>query len=150
MYSRHHLVVSAAVAAVLVAALPLGPTPLGAALAWGMLTAAGVLIDLDHFVDARLVRGDWANARRCLADPSLVVRDQSRIFDRGDLWPLQRLLSHVVIAPVVVVAAWVAVSAAAGLAVAVVLYVHLLTDLVWDVWRQDGYHADVVAAAEEG
>lgn len=144
MYSRHHLVVSAAVAAGLVVTLPLGSTPARTVLAWGLLAAAGVLIDLDHFVVARAVRGDWANARRCLADPRLVLFDQSAIFDAGDLWPLQRLLSHVVVAPVAVLAAW-AVSDAAALAVAVVLYAHLACDLAWDVWRQDRYHEDVVA-----
>ena len=143
MYSRHHLVVSAVVAAGLVAALPLGGTAVEAAVAWGLLTAAGVLIDVDHFLVARLVRGDWENARRCLADPRLVLLDQSEIFNPGDVWPMQRLLSHVVVAPLAVLAAW-AVSWAAAVALAVVLYAHLLCDLLWDVRGQDGYHEDVV------
>lgn len=146
MYSRHHLVVSAVVAGGLVVLLPLGATPVRTAAAWAILTVAGVLIDLDHFLDARLVRGDWENARRCLADPSLIFGDQSAIFGRGDLWPLQRLLSHVVIAPIAVLAAWT-VSDAAALAVAVVLYAHLVCDLVWDVYRQPAYHREVVADA---
>ncbi|ESP89870.1 hypothetical protein [Candidatus Halobonum tyrrellensis] len=149
MYSRHHLVVSAAVAAGLVAALPLASTPSGVVVAWGTLTAAGVLIDVDHFLVARLVRGDWANARRCLDDPRLVVGDQSAIFEAGDVWPLQRLLSHVLIAPAAVLAAWT-VSDAAALALAVVLYAHLLCDLLWDVWRLETYHADVLAVARGG
>ncbi|MFC7097584.1 hypothetical protein [Halobaculum marinum] len=157
MYSRHHAAFSAVVAAGLVATLPLGDTLPVAAGWWAALTAAGVLIDLDHFVMARLVRGDWANARRALANPRAAVLDQSALFDPGDLWPLQRLLSHAVIVPVAVLAAWWAggvsgpgvTPAAAALAMAVVLYVHVLTDLIWDVWRQEGYHENVRRVARE-
>lgn len=151
VYSRHHAAVSAVVAAGLVAALPLGDALPVAAGWWAVLTAAGVLIDLDHFLMARLVRGDWANARRALADPRAAVLDQSALFDPGDLWPLQRLLSHALLVPVAVAAAWAVggatgpgvAPAAAGLSMAVVLYVHVLTDLIWDVWRQEGYHESV-------
>ncbi|SHH67907.1 hypothetical protein [Halobaculum gomorrense] len=161
MYSRHHAAVSGAVAAGLVAVLPLGETPAVAAGAWALLTAAGVAIDLDHFLMARLVRGDWANARRALATPRAAVFDQSELFDPGDLWPLHRLLSHAVLAPLAVAAAWIAGAAldagglgvtptAAALATAVVLYVHVLTDLIWDVWRHDRYHENVRRVAVRG
>ncbi|QZP36781.1 hypothetical protein [Halobaculum magnesiiphilum] len=154
MYSRHHAAISAVVAAGLVLWLPLGATPAAAAGAWALLTAVGVAIDLDHFAMARLVRGDWANARRAITDPRAALLDQSELFDPGDLWPLHRLLSHAVLAPVAVAAAWAVGNAlavaglgvtatAAALATAVVLYVHVLTDLIWDVWRQDRYHENV-------
>lgn len=155
MYSRHHAAVSAVVAAGLLAVLPLGSTTAVTALVWLTLTAAGVFIDLDHFLVARLVRGDWKNTRRALANPRAAVVDQSALFDAGDLWPLERLLSHAVIVPVAIAAAWVTGGAvgdavdpgmtanAAAIAMAVALYVHVLTDLVWDVWRQDGYHEQV-------
>lgn len=155
MYSRHHAAVSAVVAAGLVGALPLGSTTAVTALAWATLTAAGVLIDVDHFLVARLVRGDWKNARRALRNPRAAVLDQSALFDAGDLWPLERLVSHAVIAPVAVAAAWAVggvvasgldagvTANAAAISMAVVLYVHVLTDLVWDVWRQDHYHEQV-------
>lgn len=141
MYSRHHLLVSAAAAVALVALLPLGPTPARAAVALAALTGAGVLIDLDHFVVARLVRGDWANARRALGDPRAAVVDQSELFGPGDVRALQRLLSHALLAPVAVAVAWAygaavgdpATARAAALAMAVVLYLHVLTDLIWDV-----------------
>ncbi|MFC6787102.1 hypothetical protein ACFQFH_14810 [Halobaculum halobium] len=160
MYSRHHAAVSAAVAAGLVLALPLGATPAVAAVVWAALTAAGVAIDLDHFLMARLVRGDWANARRAIANPHAAVLDQSELFDPGDLWPLHRLLSHAVLAPIGVAGAWVGGDAlaaagfevtatAAALAMAVVLYVHVLTDLIWDVWRHDQYHEDVRRVAAD-
>lgn len=160
MYSRHHAAISAVVAAGLVLGLPLGATPTVMAGAWALLTAAGVAIDLDHFAMARLVRGDWANARRALANPRAAVLDQSELFDPGDLWPLHRLLSHAVLAPIAVVAAWAVGDAlaaaglgvtatAAALATAVVLYVHVLTDLIWDVWRQDRYHENVRRVAAD-
>lgn len=160
VYSRHHAAISGAVAAGLVLALPLGATPAVAVGWWALLTAAGVAIDLDHFLMARLVRGDWANARRALGSPRAAVLDQSELFDPGDLWPLHRLLSHAVLAPVAVFAAWLLGAAlgdgglgvtatAAALATAVVLYVHVLTDLIWDVWRQDRYHENVRRVAAD-
>lgn len=137
--------ISAGAAVALVALLPLGATPALAAAAVALLTAAGVLIDLDHFVVARLVRGDWANARRAVADPRAAIVDQSGLFGPGDVRALQRLLSHALIAPVAIAAAWAygdavgtaATAPAAALAMAVVLYLHVLTDLIWDVWHLD-------------
>ena len=160
MYSRHHAAISAVVAAGLVLVLPLGATPAVAAGVWAVLTAAGVAIDVDHFLMARLVRGDWVNTHRALASPRAAVFDQSDLFDPGDLWPLHRLLSHAVLAPVAVLAAWLTgatlgdaglgvTAAAAALATAVILYVHVLTDLIWDVWRQDQYHESVRRVAAD-
>lgn len=160
VYSRHHAAISAVVAAGLVLALPLGTTPAVAAGWWALLTAAGVAIDLDHFLMARLVRGDWVNTHRALTNPRAAVLDQSELFDPGDLWPLHRLLSHAVLAPIAVVAAWLlggavggagfgVTATAAALSTAVVLYVHVLTDLIWDVWRHDRYHENVRRVAAD-
>ncbi|QZY00532.1 hypothetical protein [Halobaculum rubrum] len=160
MYSRHHAAISGVVAGGLGLVLPLGTTPAVAAGWWALLTAAGVVIDLDHFLMARLVRGDWANTRRALANPRVAVVDQSELFDPGDLWPLHRLLSHAILAPIAVFGAWLLGAAlggaglgvtatAAALSTATVLYVHVLTDLIWDVWRLDRYHEDVRRVAAD-
>jgi len=55
------------------------------------------LIDLDHFLIARLKTGNWDAVRFCLTDPGAAVTDQSEIFDPGDVGVLSRLLSHVVL-----------------------------------------------------
>lgn len=91
----------------------------------------GVGIDLDHFLLARLNDGDWRAARRCLADPRIVFLKQDRIFRTDEVGTLPRLLSHVVVAGLLV---GLLAIAAPGLAVftAVVLYLHVLADLYAD------------------
>ena len=99
----------------------------------------GVGIDVDHFLVARLTTGEWTPLRRCLSNPRLVFLDQDEIFEPDAIWPLQRLLSHVLIAGVVVpaLALW---NVPMAVFVGAVLYFHLLADLVWDVYRQGEYH----------
>jgi len=101
-------------------------------------TAVGVLIDLDHFLIARLKTGTWDAVRFCLTNPTAAVADQRRIFDRGDVGVLSRLLSHLVVIGVVVPALALA-SVSLAVLTAVVLYAHLLSDVVWDIWRLDRY-----------
>ncbi|WP_265112423.1 hypothetical protein [Halosolutus halophilus] len=116
-------------------------TPLPALLVVAYGTAVGVLVDLDHFLIARFKTGTWNAVRFCLSNPAAVVADQRRIFDRGDVGVLSRLLSHLVIAGLVVPGLAVA-SVPLAVLTAVVLYVHLVSDLAWDIWRFDQY-ADV-------
>lgn len=95
-------------------------------------TAVGVFIDLDHFLIARFKTGRWDAVRFCLSNPAAAVGDQSEIFEPGDVGVLSRLLSHVVIAGIVVpVIALLSVPLA--IVTGVVLYAHLLADLVWDI-----------------
>ncbi|WP_336337532.1 hypothetical protein [Haloarcula brevis] len=148
MYSREHALVSAAVGAAGLAVLPV-PLPWWAAV--GYAVVVGVAIDIDHFAVARLETGDWAALRRCLRTPRLVVSGQDEIFDPQDLWPLQRLLSHHLIGGVAVGALWL-VSEPLALFTALVLYAHVLCDLVWDNYLLETYreqHA-MAAAAESG
>lgn len=129
MYSKHHFAISAAVAAV-VAALTTSPYPW-----WALLVLAalvGVGIDFDHFLVAGINTGDWEPIRRCLRNPRIVFFDQGEIFEQGEVGVVRRLLSHVVIGGVLVgMLALVTPFLAAF--VALVLYFHLLADLVWDV-----------------
>ncbi|WP_198665621.1 MULTISPECIES: hypothetical protein [Haloprofundus] len=60
---------------------------------------------------------------------------QDEIFEDGEVGTLRRLLSHVVVVGVAV-PALVLVSPALALLTAVVLYGHLLADLVWDVYLE--------------
>jgi hypothetical protein len=128
MYSRDHALVSVVVALLGTVALPL-PVTWPVAVAYAVVV--GVAIDLDHFVVARLTTGEWTAVRRCLRNPRLVVLAQDDIFDPGDLTPLQRLLSHHVIGGALVGGLWV-VSEPLAVFTAVVLYAHVLADLVWD------------------
>jgi hypothetical protein len=134
MYSRDHAILSLVVATVGVSTLDLSISwPVTAVVA----LVAGVGIDVDHFLIARLTTGEWRALRRCLSNPRLVFFDQDGIFRHGSIRPLQRLLSHVVIIAVVV-PALALVDVALAVFVAAVLYVHLFADLVWDNYRE--YH----------
>jgi len=139
VYSRDHAIISVLVAVGGVVALDL---PIGWPVAVVAALVVGVGIDFDHFLVARLTTGEWTALRRCLADPRLAFLDQDDIFEPDAIWPLQRLLSHVLIAGVAVpaLALW---NRPMAVFVAVVLYAHLLADLLWDVYRQDEYHRRV-------
>jgi hypothetical protein len=64
----------------------------------------------------------------------------------GD-WPLQRLLSHHLIGGVVVFGLWL-VSEPLALFTALVLYAHVLGDLVWDNYLLETYREQHAMAAE--
>lgn len=135
MRSLAHALISVAVAGLAIVALdPSVPAP-------AILLYAGVLgvaIDLDHFPIARVNSGDWSAVARVLERPSIVVLDQGAIFTDYQVWPLQRLLSHVVVGSVVV-AVLLVVSRPVAVVSAVVLYAHVLADLVHDNYRHDEY-----------
>ena len=139
MRSIHHLVLSvlAGFSVVLVVDAAVDPIVLV-----GVAIVVGVGIDVDHFPIARYNAGSWRALRGCLGDPRRVFLAQDEIFQPGEVWPLQRLLSHVALAGalVVVVAAG---SDTFALVVTVSLYVHVLADLAWDVARQDQYFEQV-------
>lgn len=135
MYSRDHAIVSAVVGAGGVVAFSL-PIPWWAAVGYAVIV--GVAIDFDHFVVARLESGEWTALRRCLRNPRLVFVGQDEIFDPMDLWALQRLLSHHLIGGVAVAGLWL-VSEPLALFTALVLYAHVLCDLVWDNYQLETY-----------
>lgn len=150
MDSKRHLLISLAVGVAAVA-LTNAPYPDVAVVAYAALV--GVAIDFDHFVVSRLHCGDWRAARRCLDDPKIVFLDQSAIFDDDDLWTHQRLLSHVVITGVFVPGVYLLSGPFLALVSAVVLYAHVLADLVEDNRNHEQYlrkAARVGATAERG
>ena len=129
MYSRGHALLSLLVGLAIVLA---APTPVHPALVVAVVVAVGVGIDFDHFLLAMALTGSTKNVRRVLGNPTMVLFDQTEIFDEGDLTEAQRLLSHVAIAGVAVAGLWV-VARYWALVVAVTLYVHVLADLYADV-----------------
>ncbi len=91
----------------------------------------GVLIDLDHFVLARLRVGDWRHLRNCLKNPERVFFDQENLFDGTGEMASPRILSHVILGGVLT-ALTACVSRPVALLTGAVLYVHVLADLLRD------------------
>jgi hypothetical protein len=135
VYSRDHALLSAVLG---LAVAGLAPPDASPALLWLYVVGLGVGIDVDHFLVARLERGDWRNLRRCLADPSRVLLDQPSIFEAGDLWRDQRLLSHALVGGALVAALW-PVADYWALATAAALYVHVVADLYHDARTRADY-----------
>lgn len=128
--SIHHAVLSLLASAVVVALLS-PPAPL-AHVAVG--TVVGVAIDLDHFPISRVRGGDWRGARRVFGNPALIVGDPGQIFAGARIDPLERLLSHALLGGALAAVTWL-VRPTLGLVVVATLYVHVVADLCWDVWR---------------
>ena len=103
----------------------------------GLLWVGGVLlsvfIDLDHFVIARWMEGNWSNLRRAVSDPRVGLVDQEEVF-AGTNEPMlrqYRLLSHLLLGGVLVLAS-ASVDSALALLVSLLLYVHVVADLIRD------------------
>lgn len=134
MRSPAHAAVGGAASLPLVVVMWPDAAPRTAAVLWTYGVAVSVLVDLDHFLVARLTTGRWENARRVLADPTIAVVAQEEIFDDGDVTELQRLLSHALLGGALV-AGLLVVAPALAVFTGVLLYVHVLADLLWDNWR---------------
>lgn len=134
IYSKHHALISFTIAAGFLLAHP-DPTATGlpASALVGYAVAVGVCIDFDHFLIERLLHGEWGAVRRAIEKPRRVVLDQSELFVDGTMTPLDRLLSHVVIAGIAVPVTWL-LAPTLGLVTALVLYGHVLSDVAWDVY----------------
>lgn len=133
MLSKHHLLLSLAAGTALLSVSP-------ATYPWwfvlGLAAVIGVFIDLDHFLLARLARGDWRSTTRALRNPRLLLLDQTALFEEDTFWARQRLLSHAIVGSTIVglllgIATWLAVIAA------VTLWVHIVADLIWDNYHRE-------------
>ncbi|MEA5387178.1 hypothetical protein VB773_14565 [Haloarculaceae archaeon H-GB2-1] len=91
--------------------------------------AAGVAIDVDHFVVARYRDGDWNVLEKLVENPLRPFTDPEALFVETDLDGLDRLVSHAAIGGVVVPLLALSSTYLAVVA-AVSLYVHVLADLV--------------------
>ena len=135
MYSRDHAVISGLVGLPIVGIAP-STEPL--ILLWAYVVLLGVGIDLDHFVIARINHRDWRNLMRCLRQPSRAFVGQTTIFDSGDIWRDQRLLSHLVIGGGLATLIW-PINTYWAFATAVTVYTHLLADLYSDIRTREEY-----------
>lgn len=91
----------------------------------------GVLIDLDHFVLARLRVGDWRHTWEVLRNPTRVFTDQETLFEGTGEMASLRILSHVVIGGALTWL-WSRVSRPVAFLTGVVLYFHVFADLLRD------------------
>jgi hypothetical protein len=133
MKSPEHAAIGALVSGgavvVLFPTVALGPT----LVLWAGGVLLSVFIDLDHFLIARRMTGDWSNLRRAVSDPRVGLIDQEKVFADVDEVRLRqyRLLSHLLVGGTVVVVS----SQLAGrmaVFVAVLLYAHVVADLLRD------------------
>ena len=131
MKSLEHAVVGAVVGTV--AALALGP-PGRVPLLVVVAVLLSVFVDLDHFLIARVERGDWQNLELAVTNPRVGLLEQERVFEEFDArFNLKRLFSHHLIGGVAV--GGLALFGAASLAafVGVVLYAHVVCDFLRDL-----------------
>lgn len=128
--SSHHAVLSL-LASLFVVGVLSPPSPVVLVLVG---TVAGVGIDVDHFPISRARHESWGAARRVASNPRLIISDPERIFAEWPIHPLERLLSHVALAGSLTLLTWL-LWPGLGVVLGASLYVHLLADLVWDVWR---------------
>jgi hypothetical protein len=133
MKSPEHAVLGAIASGILVAVLSGISVPLEAAVLFAYGLVLSVFVDLDHFLVARYHAGDWSHLRRCVTDPVFAFTEQEQVFEGVDTRTLEvhRLLSHVLLggALVGVLALFELIYA---LFTAVVLYVHVVADLLRD------------------
>jgi hypothetical protein len=133
MKSPEHAAIGAVVGAVSVAVVfPTVAFPTKASL-WVVGVLFSVFVDLDHFVIARAMQGDWTNLWRAVSNPRVGLIDQEQVFADTDEIRLRqyRLLSHLLVGGVVVGVCSV-VDPRLAVFVAVLLYAHVVADLVRD------------------
>lgn len=131
MKSGEHFLVSIPVVGAVLASISerYSPRQLAALAVYGL--GLGILIDLDHFVLARLRVGDWRHAWNCLRDPKRVFFDQANLFQGTGTMANARILSHVFLGGVLTTLA-TRRSRPVALLTALVLYFHVLADLLRD------------------
>ena len=135
MYSKGHFVGSLLVGLALAALAP--PTVLGlsslALVPYAILLGVGV--DLDHFLIAWYNAGEPRAIRAGLSNRRLLVLDQDQLFEDDEVSSQERLLTHALVAGALTPATWL-LSPVLGVATAVTLYVHLLSDIGWRVYLE--------------
>ena len=128
MQSFEHASIGAVVGAAALFVLRRSSSLASNALLWGYGVFLSVFIDLDHFVIARRQTGDWSHLRAAVTNPVWAFTEQEDVFP-DLLFPIERLLSHAVIGGVLTLL-WLPVSATVAVFTAVVVYVHVVADML--------------------
>jgi hypothetical protein len=131
MRSSEHFVASVPVVALALVSIreQCNRTRLALLGAYGL--ALGVLIDLDHFLIARVRVGDWHHLIDALRNPIEAIVEQEAIFEDVRDMTLQRLLTHVLVGGTLI-GLMGERSGPLGRITTLVLYWHLLCDLLRD------------------
>ena len=128
MRSFEHASVGAVAGAVALFVLRRSSSLASNALLWAYGVLLSVFIDLDHFVIARRRAGDWSHLRAAVTNPVWAFTEQEEVFP--DMrFPVERLLTHAVLGGVLTLL-WLPVSATVAVFTAVVLYVHVVADVL--------------------
>lgn len=102
---------------------------------WGLV--AGVLIDLDHFLVARIKNGDWSVLLRALKDPLAAWTNWRKIIDPVKDVPAEhRLMVHITVA-IAVSAVLIPFNTQLFYMTALMTSIHILSDLYADI--RNGY-----------
>lgn len=133
MRSGPHLIISLSIGALLSAFLDSNISIFTLVAYAGVV---GIAIDFDHFLIARWNSGSWEALLRCMRDPKIVFIDQDAIFQQREDLASQRLLTHHILGAILTVSTWI-IEPTLGLITGVVLYGHILADIVYDI-RQSG------------
>ncbi|SFR45512.1 hypothetical protein [Halogeometricum limi] len=134
MKSAEHAVVGAAVSvpAALVVFPDAGTAVLAGVVLGGVLLS--VFVDLDHFVVARGVTGDWHNLARAVRNPRVGLVEQEKVFaDIDGGLRRRRLFSHHLVGGVLTLSLVLAGVGRLAVFVAVVLYAHVCCDYLRDL-----------------
>ena len=128
MQSFEHASIGAVAGAAALFVLRRSSSLLSNALLWAYGVLLSVFIDLDHFVIARRHAGDWSHLRNAVTNPVWAFTQQEEVFP--DLWfPVERLLTHAVIGGVLTLL-WLPVSASVAVFTAVIVYAHVVADML--------------------
>lgn len=131
MRSTDHAGIGAVVGPVAIGALARGRSLRTKLALWTYGVLLSVLVDLDHFVLARLKTGHWSHLRRALAHPTWALTSTKEVFPDVGM-KLERLTSHVLVGGILVLALR-PFDRLFATYTAIVLYAHLLADLLHDV-----------------
>lgn len=130
MWSSEHAAVGGAVSAALVVLLRWPRSLAGKLLLWSYGVLLSVVIDLDHFLLARIRAGDWSHLRAALSNPVEAFTEQESVFPGLEL-RVQRLLSHAVLGGALALASAL-VAPTFAVFTAVVVSAHVIADLLRD------------------
>lgn len=136
MKSAHHAILGAAASAVGITVLSGRYSLALLSVLWVYGVCLSVLIDLDHFLIARILVGDWSHLRRAVGNPLRALTDPEWVFPDLSM-AFERLLSHMLLGGGLVLT-----TLFIGPEVAVftggLLYLHIVADLIHEIRHEDG------------
>jgi hypothetical protein len=100
-------------------------------LLWGYGVFLSVFIDLDHFVIARKLEGDWTHLKRAIFNPKIGLVEQEKVFEDLPDFEGERLLSHLFIGGALVLLFAILAPFVAAFT-AVVVGTHMFCDVLRD------------------